>query len=71
MERRRKRWVARMRMSEGKKHSEHRFIPCRVEADWVREGGQEEYWTRVLMSALRLTEADRGLVTITISQWLK
>lgn len=70
MERRWKRWVARMRMSEGKKHSEHRFIPCRVEADWVREGEQDD-WTRVLMSVLRLTGPDRGLVTTTISQWLK
>lgn len=35
--------------------SKHRFKPHKVEAFWLKEGVQEDYWTRVTMTALRLT----------------
>lgn len=32
----------------------------RVEADWLKEGGQIDHWTAAMMSALSFTEWKRG-----------
>lgn len=32
----------------------------RVEADWLEEGGREDDWTKVMMSALGLTAWESG-----------
>lgn len=34
---------------------EHRFKLQKVEVDWLKDGGQEDDWTRVMESVLRLT----------------
>lgn len=46
--------------SERESDGEHKFKPCRVEADWFNEGRQEDDWTRVMVLALRLTAWERG-----------
>lgn len=37
-----------------------RFKAHRLEADWLTEGGQENHWTRVMMSVLTLTAWETG-----------
>lgn len=46
--------------SEMENDREHRFKPHKLEADWPKEGGQEEDCTRVKMTVLKLTVWERG-----------
>lgn len=51
-----KRWVCE-RQTE---RAALRFKAHRLEADWLTEGGQENHWTRVMMSVLTLTAWETG-----------
>lgn len=46
---------------ERENHREQRFKPSRAEADWLKEGGREDNWTRVMRSVLRLTGWESSL----------
>lgn len=35
--------------SERESDTEHRFKLCKAEADWLKDGGREDVWTRVMM----------------------
>lgn len=46
--------------SESENDREHRFKPHRVESDWLKESRQEDDWTRVMTSVMRLTVWESG-----------
>lgn len=49
------------RESERKNDSEHRFKPR--EADWLKEGGREDDWIRIMMSVLTVWESGSHVKT--------
>lgn len=48
------------RESERGNDGEHRLKPYEVEADWLKEGGQEDDWIKMMISVLRLTMWESG-----------
>lgn len=42
-------------LHEWESNREHRFKLRKVEAGWLKEGRQEDDWTRILMAVLRST----------------
>lgn len=53
-------WLRCLRWSERENDREHIFKPCKMEADWLKEGRREDEWTRVMLSVSTLTAWESG-----------